>query len=320
MLEDVRELSARHQNWSAAAEGERLLAWSKLHMGQLAESRQILDRMVTRYRQPNTEALLGGFQLDPYFWARSYLPLCAWLMGQREYAATVAREAVDVAGKARHLFAQTNAIAQAALLVAASNGDPDSLAAYLAQLQFIQRQGAPGVWIHTAAFYGAVLKDLRGDASAVDDLKAATRLMMESKFRLRLGYWHGALADMLARQGRIAEASDTIDEAIRYQVQHNELWCRSELLRIKASILRRTDQHAAMEAMLHEALQEAHAIGALSFEIRAANDLAAHYLDLNRRDDAAHLLLPIFRRFSEGFSTKDLVLASQLLKRGEEGE
>src|SRR5262249_5537879 len=156
--------------------------------------------------------------------------------------------------------------------------------------QFVQRQMTPGIWIHTTGYYGSVLKDLRGDSSALDDLQAATRSIIETKFRLRIGYWLGTLADMLARQGRNGAASGVIEEAIQHQIQQNERWCRPELLRIKASILRRTGQLSAMESTLHDALEEAHAIGALSFEIKVANDLAAHYLDLNRRNHAVQLL------------------------------
>ena len=157
----------------------------------------------------------------------------------------------------------------------------------------------------------AALKDLRGDPDAVADLQAATRSLVENNFLREIGMWLGVLADALARQGRTEEASDVISKAMQYR----ERWCRSELLRIKASILRRTGQHATIEPTLHDALKEARAIGALSFELKVANDLAAHYLDLSRRDDAVQLLRPIFRRFSEGFGTKDLVVASQLLKR-----
>jgi predicted ATPase/DNA-binding winged helix-turn-helix (wHTH) protein len=314
-LNEYRELSTRHQNWSAAPEGERLQAWLKLLTGELVESRQILDGMAARYSRPNSEALLVSFQVDPYVGARWYLPMCAWLMGQRDYAAEIAREVVDVAGEARHLFAQSNALTLAGLPVAFFSGDLDSFAAYLAQLQFIHRQRAPGVWIYNERFFAAVLKDLRGDSSAVTDMQAAIRSIMETKYRLRIGIWLGTLADALARQGRAGEASDVIDDAIQYQVRQNERWCRSELLRIKASILRRIGRHSVVEAALHDALKEARAIGALSFEIRAANDLAAHYLDLDRRHDAADLLLPIFRRFTEGFGTNDLVIASQLLAR-----
>jgi tetratricopeptide (TPR) repeat protein len=314
-LNEFSELSERHQNWSATQDGERLLAWSKLHAGELAESRRLLEGMAARYPRPNSEALLASFQMDPYIGTRCYLPLCAWLMGQRDHAATVARQAVDAAGEARNLFAQSHALTVAALTIAFFDGDPESLAAYLAQLQFIHRQTTPGIWVHATQFFGAVLKDLRGEPGAVAGLQAAIGSIMATRYRLRIAVWFGTLADALARQGRLAEAGDAIDEAIRYQVQQDERWCRSELLRIKASILRRTGQPVAMESMLREALQEAHAIGALSFELRAANDLAAHYLELGRRDDAAHLLLPILRRFSEGFGAKDLIVAAQLLKR-----
>jgi predicted ATPase/DNA-binding winged helix-turn-helix (wHTH) protein len=314
-LNEFSDSSARQENWSAAQDGERLLAWSKLHTGELAESRQILDRMAAKYPRPNAEALLAGFQIDPYIGTRCYLPLCAWLMGQRDYAETVAREAVDAAGDAGHLFAQSHALTVGALTVAFFNGDPDALAACLAKLQSIHRQMTPGIWIHSTQFFGAVLKDLRGDPSAVAELQEAARSIMGTKYRLRIGIWLGTLADALARRGRIAEADGVIDEAIQYQVQQNERWCRPELLRIKASILRRSGRRSAIESRLREALEEAHAIGALSFEIRAANDLAAHYLDLNRRDDAVRLLIPVLGRFSEGFGTKDLVAASQLLKR-----
>jgi len=314
-LNEYRELSTHHQNFSAAPEGERLLAWLKFNTGELAESRQILDRILARYPRPNAEALLYGFRIDPYFGARWYLPQCAWLMGEPDYAVTVAREAFEAASEARHLFAQMNALTMGVLTVAFLNGDADALASYLAQLQFIQRQRASGMWTNYERFFAAILKDLRGDPSAVDDLQAATPSLLESKFRLRNGRWFAVLADMLARQGKITEANGAIATAMQYQVQQNERYWRPELLRINASILRRSGQHSAMESTLREALEEAHAIGALSYELRVANDLAAHYLDLDRRDDAAHLLLPIFRRFTEGFGTKDLIVASQLLKR-----
>jgi predicted ATPase len=319
-LDEYGELAGPHQNWPPAE--LRALAWLKVHSGNLVEGRQILDNEMVKYPRPNGEAAsqrastpLAGFHIDPYIGARYYLPLCAWLMGQRDYAAAIAREAVDMAGETRHLIAQANALGFAALPVALLSGDVNALAAYLEQLQFIRRQGPPGFWMDADQFFTAALKDLRGESSAAADLQAATRSMVENRFLARVGMWLGVLADALARNGKIEEASDAIAEAIQYQVRQNERWCRPELLRIKAGILSRAGQHSTMESTLRDALEEARAIGALSFELRAANDLATHYLDLSRRDDAAHLLLPIFRRFSEGFGTKDLVVASQLLER-----
>jgi predicted ATPase len=65
--------------------------------------------------------------------------------------------------------------------------------------------------------------------------------------------------------------------------------------------------------MWKDAVNEGHAIGAKSFELRAASDLAAHYIDTRRSGEAIALLEPLYRGFSEGFDTQDLRSASQLL-------
>jgi predicted ATPase len=139
--------------------------------------------------------------------------------------------------------------------------------------------------------------------------------LIECRYFMRIGMYLGHLADVLSRHGRIDEASDTIAIALRYQTQQEERWCRSELQRIEASILHLAGQRSHAERLLQSALEEAHAIGAAPFELRIASDLAAHYIDSGRREDAERLLRPVYQSFSEGFATRDLVAASQLLER-----
>jgi predicted ATPase len=69
------------------------------------------------------------------------------------------------------------------------------------------------------------------------------------------------------------------------------------------------------ENRLQEALVEAPAIGAVTFELRCATDLAAHLIATGRRPKAARLLAPIYQKFTEGFETRDLVAATQMLHR-----
>jgi predicted ATPase len=54
-------------------------------------------------------------------------------------------------------------------------------------------------------------------------------------------------------------------------------------------------------------------IGARSWRLRAASDLAALWRARSRTDTARALLLPIFNEFTEGFATRDLVVAAGLL-------
>jgi hypothetical protein len=87
------------------------------------------------------------------------------------------------------------------------------------------------------------------------------------------------------------------------------------LMRIEAQILQRAGSPAQAESLFRSALDEAHALGALSYELRIATDLAIHYLEAGRSDDATGLLLPVYRRFNEGFATRDLMAADGVLRR-----
>jgi predicted ATPase len=54
-------------------------------------------------------------------------------------------------------------------------------------------------------------------------------------------------------------------------------------------------------------------IGALSWRLRAASDLAKLWHAQPRACDAHAILLPVYRQFSEGFETRDLQVAADLL-------
>ncbi|MDU6239339.1 MAG: ATP-binding protein [Bradyrhizobium sp.] len=66
------------------------------------------------------------------------------------------------------------------------------------------------------------------------------------------------------------------------------------------------------------ALADARAIGALTFALRTATDLAAHWTATDRENSAVQLLAPILGEFTEGFGTQDLVRASRFLAEIEE--
>ncbi|OKO79045.1 hypothetical protein [Bradyrhizobium sp. AS23.2] len=119
----------------------------------------------------------------------------------------------------------------------------------------------------------------------------------------------------MLRQGRIEEARGTIAQAIDYQERQGERWCRSELQRVDASVLFQAGEPLRAEKRLQQALAKARAIGALTFELRIATDLAAHWIATDRSAKAVRLLAPIYQKFTEGFETPDLVAASRLLQR-----
>jgi predicted ATPase len=107
-----------------------------------------------------------------------------------------------------------------------------------------------------------------------------------------------------------------IDEALSLSASTGEIWCMPELLRIKADLLgkegdHRTDKPA--EALYVQAIDLARRQGALSWELRAATALAEHWLRTDQDVKAAGVLAPVYGRFNDGFATRDLARARELL-------
>ena len=67
------------------------------------------------------------------------------------------------------------------------------------------------------------------------------------------------------------------------------------------------------EQGFHQALDVARRQSALSLELRTAMSLARFWRGQQRVSQARKLLAPVYRRFTEGFGTTDLVAAKTLL-------
>ncbi len=92
--------------------------------------------------------------------------------------------------------------------------------------------------------------------------------------------------------------------------------CIAELSRIKGEIVLQTGAPktaAAAGRLFRQSIDVARRQGALSWELRAAMSLARLWRGQQRVSQARKLLAPVYRRFTEGFGTADLIAAKSLL-------
>jgi predicted ATPase len=312
-LEESERLSIHHRDWSAAPEGDRALAWAKAHRGDFVESGQVLDRLAVQHSFAGKSKAMTRQDVIRFVSVRCYLTFIAWMTGRADYADVVTRDAVDQAGRAGHWLSQSNALGLAALPLALETGNIALLEHYSVLMQRNMEQEIIPRWIPVHHYFMGLVRYLKGDREAYRDVGNAIDHMIECRYLLRIGMYIAGLARVLLHRGLIDEASDTIALAFQFQEQQGERWCRCELMRVDAAIRHRAGDHAIAERMWKEAVIEAHTIGARSFELRAASDLAAHYIDTRRFSESIELLEPIYRGFHEGFDTQDLRNASQLL-------
>ena len=79
-------------------------------------------------------------------------------------------------------------------------------------------------------------------------------------------------------------------------------------------MLMRQGRGEEAEAQLRASIDWARQQQAKSWELRSSTTLAELLAERGQRDTARELLAPIYNWFTEGFDTKDLVVARKLLE------
>ncbi len=107
-----------------------------------------------------------------------------------------------------------------------------------------------------------------------------------------------------------------MERALARAKRIEEGWCFAELLRKNGELLlvrgESTDV-ASAEECFRQALEWGRRQDALSWELRSATSLARLYHRQGRTTQARKVLAPVYRRFTEGFQTADLLAAKALL-------
>ena len=123
------------------------------------------------------------------------------------------------------------------------------------------------------------------------------------------------LARAHAELGKFEDAWCSICEAMATVETSKERWCEAEVHRIAGEItlLAPEPDAARAEAYFERALAVSRAQQAKSWELRAAMSITRLRIDQGKRIDARDLLAPIYGWFTEGFDTRDLKGAKDLL-------
>lgn len=123
-------------------------------------------------------------------------------------------------------------------------------------------------------------------------------------------------AEAQAACGHYSAALDVIAEALSLVQASRTFFYEAELYRLKAAVVSKMNARNAADAPgsdLKIALDVARRQGAKSLELRAASDLARLLAEHDRGRFARETLKPLYASFEEGFETRDLREAGNLL-------
>jgi class 3 adenylate cyclase/predicted ATPase len=115
--------------------------------------------------------------------------------------------------------------------------------------------------------------------------------------------------------GNHDEALAIVSDGLSLSARTGEHWVDADLLRLRGEILlaQSADEKVTAEAVFHQALEMARGHRSVLLELRATRSLCRLWADQGKHSEAKKMLQPIFGKFTEGFSTPDLLEAKALL-------
>ena len=161
------------------------------------------------------------------------------------------------------------------------------------------------------------LLTLTGHASDAAPLTASGITLFRS---LGSTYWLptflSSLAMAYADLSQFDDARSCLSEAMTAIERTGETWFEAEVYRIAGEVALKSPQADAANAQTYfeRALTVARQQQAKSWELRAAMSLARLWRDQGKVQQARELLAPVYGWFTEGFDTRDLKEAKQLLE------
>ena len=311
--EQLMEIAEEEDNDEFRMQAHHALWTTLIQIPDYGRARGHLAAGVRLYRPEWHErhcAEFGGH--DPGSCAQRATALTAWTTGSVDEAVLAGREAVRLAQD--HDYSKLNAMLALAF-VHRQRGDLEAVARETDAIVALARDRRLLGLVDWATILSAWARGRRGqldDAIAVIE-RSSDRLGMKDPGYLAM------LAELYLLDGRFADGLRLVGELLEVVERKNERSYEPELHRLCGELLLRdkagdaaADEKA--ERCFRRALGLAGEQGALSFSLRASLSIARLLSGTERSAEGVALLSATYGRFSEGFSTQDLVDSREFLK------
>jgi predicted ATPase len=286
--------------------------------GQLSESVAQTERALALYDPQHAERWIQLTGHDLRTFVRVYACQLYWMLGYPERAKRLGEECRAQARADGHAFNLAWAITFSAY-VHAYRRDTEAFLEQIAEADFLARdQGLSFIYeVSVPQALGVAALQHGRPQQAVAHLRQGIERWTEIGGNVRVPFLKAALAEAVALEGNPHGGLELIEQCLK-QIERpawqERLWL-AEVLRVKARILAELERDDEAEAALRASIGCARQQGAKSWELRAAANLATLLEKRGEHEAARQVLSPVYEWFTEGFDTRDLIEAKQVLDR-----
>ncbi len=295
--------------------GDRLIGSAMHYAGSQDKARRYLERVLDLYDPPGNHRHTAWFLHDQRPLTRMMLARVLWLQGLLDEARYQATLSLDEATD--HRLVVCYALANTVCRIALETGDISEFEGSLARLKGLVLGNSGTYWSRWAlGLEGEVLIKQGAFSQGVRLLRRALDACNSGDWMLHYPELLGTMAQGLASIGDVAAAATIVDETLARADRHGAQWYVAEYLRIKGEVILLaggSQSRSEAEDCFSRGLRIANEQGALFWELRGALTLARLWIGQDRHEDARNVLLPVYRRFTEGLETTDLRSAREVL-------
>ena len=287
-------------------------------LGDQPGARRHLEPLVgLRFPTARTSYINPLYQFDQRIVIDSTYARVLWAQGFSDQAMRLTESLVAYARSKDHVLLLLHTVILGACPIVLLVGDLTTADHHVRLAIDLAARHALEIWKVWAQCYEGIVLIKRGDHRTGSDLlQSALGRLPGPSFDHLMSLFLAELAVGLSGSGLIAEGLGVVDKALARAEQTEARWYLAELLRTKGELLLLGGASSAVttaEQCFQQALDVARRQGALSWELRAAMSLARLWRGQQRASQARKLLAPVYRRFTEGFGTTDLIAAKALL-------
>ncbi|MDH4611583.1 winged helix-turn-helix domain-containing protein [Pseudomonas sp. BN102] len=324
IAEDFLRLAHRRPDAGDALVAQRMVALSRLCLGQIEVAREGLQDVLRQYPENLRQRHILRYAYDQKVAALCALAYTLWLQGFPDQASRTLQEAEHQAHACGHLASRWHVLTMSTCSINLLIGGLPALA-YPSQ-QLLDARG----WQHLNAhpigagqfwggeFWRGLYRLWQGEQDAYEKVICpALEQLGRVRFASYLAPYTSALCTLLAQRERLGEALRLIDMAIDHATGADDLSALPELIRCQGDLLlvaSDTGRSGPGEKLLLKAQRMARERGLKSWELRATTSLARLWIRQGKQTRAARELTELMDSFSEGFGTADFEAARQLVK------
>ena len=307
-------------------EARRALGATLYYLSEFQAALEHLNAGIELYQpQHHTVSTFLHYVADPGMTLLSYSAPLLWCLGYPTQAEARLCEATAIGKDRNHPFSDAVLLHFKTVLYQYTGNVERVDTAATEMLAICQEHGFVGWEAAATVMKGWVLVEQDRSKDGIAMICKGIAAWEKTRAEMLLPLFLALLAQAYQRAGQLSLALQTLDSARAVVDRTGERTYAAELARQQGELYLRFAQKTKTsdaestaaqqaEACFQKALTIARQQNAKSWELRTALNLCELWMTQNREQDAYTLLKPIYAWFSEGFDTRDLKRAKNLLE------